>query len=117
VKKCRWQEIVVRNSGSLETKYAFKLKPSGSFVNCCFFVPTFGEFFKMKFGDFSVRMVVHQVCCLLMTVRIDGFEHSSVKGCRVCVVWGGRHNISMPFLEHFREEWKLFHSISVDINL
>jgi hypothetical protein len=33
----------------------------------------------MKFSNRSTRMVVYKVCCLLVKVRLDGFEDISVK--------------------------------------
>jgi hypothetical protein len=39
----------------------------------------------------SIRLVVYEVCCLLMIVRLDGFERCSVErllGCVLCVEAG-----------------------------
>jgi hypothetical protein len=38
------------------------------------------KFSETKFCDCRIRIVVHKVCRLLMVVRLDRLEHSSVEG-------------------------------------
>jgi hypothetical protein len=93
----RWQKFVVENSGKLKRKYVSALKLFHKFVDCFTFIKSSGEkFTKMNFGDCSIRMVVRTVCCLLM-VSLDSLDTDLSRGCKVCVVGGGRLNISMSF--------------------
>jgi hypothetical protein len=100
----RRHKFVFGDSGGCKRIYVCSLKNSDSDPNRSAFFSSHGEkFSRSKFCDCSIRIDVHDVCCLLMTAHVlNGLNIVLSRGCRKWVVWGGGHDISVQYFEQFR---------------